>query len=114
MASRPHSSGERPQKWHKQHEDPWGHKGGGGDGKGRQKGKGKDIGKGKGKTKMGAPSKNGFVFSKTPDGREICFNFNREACDGGCNRVHVCQLCLKSHPRSKCNQVKTQKDEQKS
>ena len=70
--------------------------------------------KGKGKSKMGAPSKNGFVFSRTPDGREICYGYNKESCEGGCGRVHVCQLRLKSHPRTKCNQVKSQKEEQKS
>ncbi|CAE7826044.1 unnamed protein product [Symbiodinium sp. CCMP2592] len=38
-------------------------------------------GKGKGKGKfLGKPSKNGFVFRKTPDGREICYGYNNGSC----------------------------------
>ena len=60
-------------------------------------------GKGKGKGKfLGKPSRSGFVFRKTPDGREICYGYNNGTCPGNCGRVHVCQLCLKPHPRSEC------------
>lgn len=64
VATRPHAAGERPNKWSRQHDDPWGHKGGGGDGKGKQKGKGKDAGKGKGKSKMGAQQEWFRLFSR--------------------------------------------------
>ena len=75
-----------------------GHKGGGG--KGRGKG-------GKGSLRLGFPSARGFVFSSTPDGRQICYAYNNGTCKGDCGRVHVCQLCLKPHPRKSC---KMQKD----
>ena len=44
------------------------------------------------------------VKSRTPDGREICYKFNNkgEKCDGACNRIHVCQICLGKHPRFEC------------
>ena len=41
---------------------------------------------------------------KTPDGREICFAYNRagEGCAGKCGRVHVCTTCLAPHPAHQC------------
>ena len=51
-------------------------------------------GKGDGKGKAGGKNKRGD-YNTTPDGKQICFKFNnREACDGSCGRVHVCQRCL--------------------
>ena len=40
----------------------------------------------------------------TEDGRSIGFAFNNaEGCDGQCNRVHVCQICLSpDHGRNAC------------
>ena len=40
----------------------------------------------------------------TQDGRPICFAFNNaEGCDGQCNRVHICQICLSpDHGRHAC------------
>ena len=70
------------------------------DNKGRGRG-------GKGSLRLGFPSSKGFVFSNTPDGRQICYAYNNGTCKGDCGRVHVCQLCLKPHPRKTC---KLQKD----
>ena len=70
------------------------------DNKGRGRG-------GKGSLRLGFPSSKGFVFSNTPDGRQICYAYNNGTCKGDCGRVHVCQLCLKPHPRKTC---KMQKD----
>ena len=95
MASRSHHQAGPPLKYQKLEVPPpptadpnWGS-----DRKGKGKGKGKFLGK---------PSRSGFVFRKTPDGREICYAYNNGACPGNCGRVHVCQLCLKPHPRSVC------------
>lgn len=74
-------------------------------GKGGKAGKGKGKGgKGKGKSPRfgrasGTHSEHGLV-SHTPDGREICFAFNGQGCDGACGRVHVCRVrgCTKQHP----------------
>ena len=95
MASRHSHSAGPPQKYQKLEVPPppspdpsWGT-----DRKGKGKGKGKFLGK---------PSRSGFVFRKTPDGREICYGYNNGTCPGNCGRVHVCQLCLKPHPRSEC------------
>ena len=58
-------------------------------------GKGREAkGKGKGKGPQ--------LVSKTPDGREICYNFNNEsgcALGNGCARVHTCRVrgCTESH-----------------
>ena len=60
------------------------------------KGKGKK-GKGKQKGKKGEER----VHSTTPDGRQICFAWNnkKEGCKGGCQRLHVCRICLdQGHP----------------
>ncbi|CAE7203224.1 unnamed protein product [Symbiodinium sp. CCMP2592] len=64
-------------------------------GKGRGKG-------GKNSLRIGYPSARGFVSSSTPDGRQICYAYNNGSCKGDCGRVHVCQLCLKPHPRKSC------------
>ncbi|CAJ1436597.1 unnamed protein product [Effrenium voratum] len=62
--------------------------------------------KGHGKGKLGRPdNKFGFLYSATPDGRPICYEFqkgDKSACKG-CQRVHVCQICLKGgHGRDNC------------
>ena len=61
------------------------------------KGKGKK-GKGKHKGKKGQEER---WHSVTPDGRQICFAWNnkKEGCKGGCQRLHVCRICLdQGHP----------------
>ena len=53
----------------------------------------KGSGKGKSrKGRMGADSRAGFVYSTTPDGRQICYsayNSKDNTCRGNCGRVHV-------------------------
>ena len=72
----------------------------------------KGGGKGKGKSRkgrLGADSRAGFVYSTTPDGRQICYGFNNQtsSCRGNCGRVHVCQFCLSpKHNRHSCPQQK--------
>lgn len=64
-------------------------------------GKGRDKGGNKGGNQgvAGKGRGTGFVrnlLSHTPDGRQICFNFNTpQGCDDRCGRVHVCRRCLK-------------------
>ena len=61
------------------------------------KGKGKK-GKGKFKGKKGQGER---LHSVTPDGRQICFAWSnkKEGCKGGCQRLHVCRICLdQGHP----------------
>ena len=70
----------------------------------------KGSGKGKSrKGRLGADSKAGFVYSTTPDGRQVCYAFNSQnnTCRGNCGRVHVCQFCLSpKHNRHSCPQQK--------
>ena len=70
----------------------------------------KGGGKGKSrKGRLGADSKAGFVYSTTPDGRQICYSYNSQnsTCRGNCGRVHVCQFCLSpKHNRHACPQQK--------
>ena len=49
-------------------------------------------GKGKGKGKGGKGKED--LLSNTPDGRQICFNFNSASgCSTqGCTRVHICRV----------------------
>ena len=66
------------------------------------KGKGKGKGKSKGKEKD-SQTKKFFLKTKTRDGQRICFKFNNGKCSGGCNFVHVCQICLeKGHGKKEC------------
>ena len=61
------------------------------------------------KGRLGADSKAGFVYSTTPDGRQICYAYNSQngTCRGNCGRVHVCQFCLSpKHNRHACPQQK--------
>ena len=73
---------------------------------GGYKGKGKQKGLAKGKTLSGRPDKKfGFLHSVTPDGKQICYKFQDNNCDGSCGRVHCCQVCLKTdHGRNDCPQ----------
>ena len=70
----------------------------------------KGGGKGKSrKGRLGADSRAGFVYSTTPDGRQICYGYNSQnnTCRGNCGRVHVCQFCLSpKHNRHSCPQRK--------
>lgn len=86
------------------------HKGKGSDhkGKGSKGGKGKGHGKG-GKGGKGGYSRQGSLLTHTPDGRQICYNFNSEnGCKEPCpqGRVHACRKkgCLGSHPLHQCKQ----------
>ena len=61
------------------------------------------------KGRLGADSRAGFVYSTTPDGRQICYAYNSQngTCRGNCGRVHVCQYCLSpKHNRHACPQQK--------
>lgn len=73
----------------------------------------KAKGKGKGKTKGGRmqgkgskPTSKKKWLSYTPDGRQICYNFNKpKGChDASCERVHICQVpsCGGNHAASSC------------
>lgn len=67
---------------------------------------------GKGQQGKGTKSKTGGKKKQrpttrnthTPDGRAICFMFNKPGgrCDGPCRFVHVCQRCFGNHPASAC------------
>ena len=82
----------------------WGRKGkeGKGYGKGYKgfnecKGNGK---KGKGKTKQADQQRSAnSLIDRTLDGREVCFAFNAQGCDGSCGRVHICRVrgCGEAH-----------------
>eukprot|EP00439_Symbiodinium_sp_Y106_P029631 s9822_g3.t1 len=86
---------ETPSKWHRT-----------GKGRGNSKGKhGKGVKGGrddnKGESKGGAKGKSDHaLWTHTPDGRQICFPFNAQGCDGSCGRVHVCRVrgCMQPHP----------------
>ena len=75
------------------------------------KGKGKDKGKGKGAPKAGMPSDLAGMVAVTPDGKTLCFNFNRGTCtnavsNGKCQRgYHLCCKpgCGGNHPMGSCN-----------
>ena len=61
------------------------------------KGKGKfhqNEGFGKGFKSSGNKGKHGDLnlVTQTPDGRDICFAFNSQGCNGKCGRVHVCRV----------------------
>ena len=91
------ADGDRAQKWRqktkKGDKGSKGTKGEKGGGKG-SKGEG-------GKTQM--PEN---YASRTPDGRLICFKYNRaeSSCNGKCNMLHVCQVkgCHDKHPAHSC------------
>jgi hypothetical protein len=64
--------------------------------------KGGEDGKGKGKARNDARRQN-MGKNRTPDGRQICFDFNNgKPCDGSCGMVHCCQFCMGPHPKSTC------------
>ena len=67
--------------------------------KGKGKGKGSynsfnNFSKGSGKHQRNAKGKHGDfqLVSQTPDGRDICFAYNSQGCNGKCGRVHVCRV----------------------
>lgn len=72
----------------------------------RPKGKGKGKsqqhkGFGKGAKANASKGKHGdlSLVAQTPDGRDICFAFNSQGCNGKCGRVHVCRVrgCYGDH-----------------
>jgi hypothetical protein len=73
-----------------------------GNAKGGKKGSGKDKDGGS-NSKMQMPEN---YASRTPDGRLICFKYNRTdgSCSGRCNMLHVCQVkgCHDKHPAYSC------------
>ena len=81
-----------PQKWQK------------GNGKKGNKGKTKQKGSGKGSSEHS-------LVSFTDDNKQICFAYNAQGCNGGCNRVHICRVrgCGKAHPMWQHYQGMTQK-----
>ena len=86
---------ERPRKWHK----GFGKDGKSGKGGKGSRGKGKE-GKGKdGKGKSDPALKGLQLVWRTPEGRDICFAFNSQGCDGKCGRLHVCRVkgCYQDH-----------------
>jgi len=75
--------------------------GGGGSSSGGAGGKGGSGSGGGGPKGGGTGAPSGKPKSQMPDGREICFAWNKDpkSCAGSCGRVHACQLCFKeSHP----------------
>jgi len=53
---------------------------------------GKGKGKGKKKSEGKALDPSLQLVAKTPDGRDICFLYNKGQCHGACSRVHVCRV----------------------
>jgi len=112
--SRPYNgggSGDEPLPKRPRSGKPNEHQGGKGSWKARGKGYGNysESWKAKGSGKKGGKQKNSGKSAlagqkKTPDGREICFAYNRagEGCAGKCGRVHVCTMCLQQHPVYQC------------
>jgi hypothetical protein len=68
---------------------------------GQSRGNSKGTGKSSGKDRKGNKSKGGHeLMSKTPDGRDLCYNWNAgKDCDGKCGRVHACRVggCMATH-----------------
>ena len=68
---------------------------------GQSRGTNKGTGKTSGKDGKGKKSKGGHeLMSKTPDGRDLCYNWNAgKECDGKCGRVHACRVsgCMATH-----------------
>ena len=49
--------------------------------------------------------KRGKYFVTTREGVQICFRYHAGRCDG-CDRAHVCQLCLGQHVNRVCTTAK--------
>lgn len=81
-----------------------------GRGKGGGRGKGRGRGRNAGTGGTGGPVGRKQYLSYTPDGRQICFSFNKDrGCqDPNCERVHICQMpgCGGAHPVTKCPKKK--------
>lgn len=60
---------------------------------------GKAKGKSKGKNGPQKDFNGNVLVSKTPDGRELCYAFNAQGCNGKCGRVHACRVrgCYGKH-----------------
>ena len=90
----------RPQPWNRDiPQDP------------ASKGSGKGTGgKGKDKNKKQKTGKEREGYSRTSDGKPICYRYNaKNGCKKGekCHTVvHVCTKCLGKHPATKCTQAK--------
>ena len=86
-------------------EEPWSKKGKKGKDKGKGKGKGKDK-NGRRQEKDPAAKKISPIYPlvpKTPDGRDICFQYNNGTCnDPRCNRVHCCRVKGCTHVGPAC------------
>jgi hypothetical protein len=88
------STGDTPPKWKKKVRKP------------RTKKVPQAKGKGKGKERSKGKDRQKTMARVTPDGRKLCFAFNRasEGCEGGCGFGHTCRLCFGQHPAHKCGQ----------
>lgn len=55
-------------------------------------------------SRAGKGGSNKTVHSKTPDGRNICFAWNKDerSCPGTCKFVHVCRMCFGNHTMHAC------------
>ena len=75
--------------------------------KGKGKGKG-DKGKNADRSVLSFAvlrKKSAAKFLKLNDGTNVCWNYQDERCNGGCNRVHVCAGCGKNAPFARCRCV---------
>ena len=76
-----------------------------GHGKKGQSSKGGGKGKAKGKDGRKPPRRidpSLPLVMKTPDGRDICFLYNKGQCEGGCERVHCCRVKGCTHNGPAC------------
>jgi len=75
-----------------------------GDGKGKGTRKTKGGGKAEGKSKQSSNCSgwDAHEKGKTPDGRDKCYRYQRDQCNGRCGRVHVCVVCDGPPPKRSC------------
>ena len=59
-------------------------------------------GKGKGKGKGDMIDITLPLVAKTPDGRDICFLYNKKQCTGSCGRIHCCRVKGCTHAGPAC------------
>ena len=77
---------------------------GNGKNKPNAKAKAKGKGDGKGRNNSQRSGKGGgkiHEHTRTPDGKEICFHYQRNDCSG-CKRAHICTGCLGNHSFADC------------
>ena len=69
-----------------------------GKGRGRGRGRGGKGNKGSQANQSAVRNKKGEM-TRTPDGRLICFAYQRGNCNGQCGKVHICTICGDKHPK---------------